>query len=228
LKGGRRRRISVEVHRIYSPSESHPTFPKSDTRPAFDECVIRILVPAPGNALSGSVSTVTRGHGSKLDEYDNDESTVMPSDFLDDGSERFANADDHDQRDWKAKYRFPIKALTITNTHKSTVSLDILLGSAKQHREIIFETDTDAREFAQIIQAQLDQEPSRAAERLRVTASGVAYSAEETITFLVEICSARSLLAGDKWTSDPFVVAYYDGKEVHRTDHISKRYAVVE
>lgn len=197
---------------------SSPGSPAPDSSSLFyEQCVIRILVPS-GNAhgSSGSVSsTMTNG---RQEESEHDESTIVPQEFIDDGSPVRIDADK-----WKAKYRFPLKNVTITNSHKNCVSVHIVFGSIRQHRELFFESDEDARDFAQVIQAQLDKEPQRVTQKLNVTAQGVPLNDDESLTLLVDICSARNLTAGDRSTSDPYVTIMFNGKEVHRTDYVSKR-----
>ena len=144
----------------------------------------------------------------------------MPQEFMDESFRRIA--DPTQVREWKAKYRFPIKAVTITNSNKNMVSVYIVLGAVRQHRELIFTSDVDARDFAQAVQLQLDNEPDRLAHKLDVTANGVQFNDLESVTMLIEISSARKLIAGDVVTSDPYVQVLFDGKEVHRTDFVPK------
>jgi hypothetical protein len=182
--------------------------------------MVRILVPETGAPGSVSASSTINSHDTGQEESETEDHTMMPQEFMDDGSEPIAIADLDGA--WQAKYKFPVKAITITRSHKNLVSVDIILGSIRQHRELIFASDADAQEFAKDVQAQLDKEPVRIAQKLDATAKGVPLNDEESITLLVEICSARNLLAGDRYTSDPYVQVLFDGKEIHRTDFISR------
>lgn len=217
MHNSRRRKISVEVHRVYPPGQF-----SEDEKAFYDQCVIRILVPTHHGAKTSKRHQKARGENEEdeEDEEEEDLSTVVPPDFLDDGADNLAVAQYH--QDWRAKYRFPIKALSIQDTHKQSVTVYIALGSTRQHRYLIFDSKDDAREFAQVIQAQLDREPERAVQQLEVLAKGVPLT-DDTVTLLIEICSASGLLAGDAYTSDPYVKVLFDGKEIHRTDYVSRR-----
>ncbi|GKY95229.1 hypothetical protein MPSEU_000485800 [Mayamaea pseudoterrestris] len=218
LRSSRRRKIAIEVHRIYSSAPPNQTTqpPDSSTPAFYEQCVVRILVPDTKATRIVNETINTRENGQ--DESETDESTILPQEFID--TEAELPSDHHDG--WKAKYRFPIRSISITNSHKNVVSVYIVLGRVRQHRELYFATDEDAQEFAQALQAQLDQEPDRTENKLAVTARGVTLNEDESITLLVEICGARNLLAGDKHTSDPYVQVLFDGIEIHRTDYISR------
>jgi hypothetical protein len=235
-KRRRRRRISLEVHRVEIPGKKKD---KKDT--TFEECIVRVLDPENQEELNaakkrgqmrhkehdhanncvmvGAAATYS-GPPSTNDFEDDDASTVVPPDFLDVGSGNFA-LPEYD-KGWKAKYRFPIHALKIRGTHKTGVHILVDLGKHKETRELIFDNIEESEGFCYAIEQELKMEDQRREAKLQATLGGLKVAPNEKIAFLIEIVSAWDILAGDFYTSDPYVLCMYDHKEVHRTKYIPK------
>jgi hypothetical protein len=238
-KRRRRRRISLEVHRVEIPGKKKS---KKDT--TFEECIVRVLDPDnqetlnaakkrgqmrhkehdhANNCVTIGAATTNSGPPSTNDFEDDDASvasTVVPPDFLDVGSGNFA-LPDYD-KGWKAKYRFPIHALKIKGTHKTGVHINVDLGKHKETRELIFDNIEESEGFCYAIEQELKMEDQRREAKLQATLGGLKVAPNEKITFLVEIVSAWDILAGDFFTSDPYVLCMYNHKEMHRTKYIPK------
>jgi hypothetical protein len=240
-KRRRRRRISLEVHRVEIPGKKKS---KKDTTFDFEECIVRVLDPDNQEELNAARkrgqmrrkehdhanNCVTIGEASPIsgppstNDFEDDDasvaSTVVPPDFLDVGSGNYA-LPDYD-KGWKAKYRFQIHALKIRGTHKTGVHIDVDLGKHKETRELIFDNIEEAEGFCYAIEQELKKEDQRREAKLQATMGGLKVAPNEKITFLIEIVSAWDILAGDFYTSDPYVLCMYDHKEVHRTKFIPK------
>jgi len=231
-KNRRRRKLSVEVHRVKAPTSSVVgQSSKKGNLLSYEECIVRVLDPDTPEERrsankrakerrrqvgSGQVSSVASVASA---DSDDDESTVVPMEFLDHGSQHFA-LPEYD-KGWKAKYRFPIRHLTIKGTHRTGVIVNIDLGKVKQTRELIFDTLDEAEDFRNVVNQELSLEKQRAETKLKAALSGRTVPSGD-ITFLVEIVSAWNIEKGDIFSSDPYVICMLDGKEVHRTKHVAK------
>jgi len=229
--------VSVEVHRIHSSTVGKH---KKTTDDAYEECVVRVLIP---------LSTVERreakkrakakrraerqGHSSvaaAMDEVevslleDDDESTVnLSPEFMDTGDEVQLKQHDGTTVGWKAKYRFPIKTLSIKGTRKHSVHIAVKIGKRTEVREMVFDSVEDSEKFQALVENQLNLEKERATQKMKVAMGDEkSIRLDEQLTFLVEIVSGWDLPAGDFSSSDPFVSCLIDGEEVHRTEYISK------
>jgi hypothetical protein len=236
-KRRRRRRVSLEVHRVEIPGKK-----KNDKDTSFEECIIRVLDPENQEELNAAkkrgqmrrkehdhdnacvtvgAAAITSSPPSVNNDFeDDDASTVVPPDFLDVGSGNFA-LPDYD-KGWKAKYRFPIAALKIRGTHKTGVHINVDLGKHKETRELIFDNIEESEGFVYAIEQELKMEDRRREAKLQATMGGLKVAPNEKITFLIEIVSAWDILAGDFYTSDPYVLCMFNHKEVHRTKYIPK------
>jgi hypothetical protein len=164
----------------------------------------------------GSVSSSTaNGYA------DDDDSTDAPyPEFIDPAST--LRLDEHG-KEWRPKYRFPIKTINIKGTRKNSVIVEIDLGRKKREmREIVFENLETSERFQKTIAKEKLREERRTEEKLNAALQGTKISLEENITFLIEIVSGWELPAGDYTTSDPYVVCLLNSKEVHRTDYIPR------
>jgi hypothetical protein len=230
----------VEVHRVTVTSGN-----SAKETATFEECIARVLDPANKEELQAAKkrgkeryrahdstnASVTVGtssiaasnvvHASVVDDDDvSVASSVMPANFLDADSAHFA-LPAYD-KGWKAKYRFPISALLVKGTHKTAVLVHLNLGKVTQLRELIFDNHEEADDFRSVIEQELNLEEQRRQAKLNATLGGLKLKSNETVTFLIEIVSAWDILAGDFFTSDPYVVCLFGGKELHRTKYISK------
>jgi hypothetical protein len=225
-KRRRRRKVSIEVHRILvEDGQPHSNQQQHNQQRSYEECIIRVLnPPAPSSPRSPSGAS-GGGNRRKLTEDDlmsddDDASTTtgVSPEYLSQGQYVTANYEG-----WKLKWRFPVNAMTIKGWHRSKVIVQIRLGSAKvQLRELIFDSVSDAEQFRRELGAQHALEDKRRQTRLMAQLGGQHLEENETITFLVEIVSGWNLPVGDVTTSDPFVKCTFNGTAIHETKHISK------
>lgn len=123
---------------------------------------------------------------------------------------------------WFAKYKLPLKAITFKGTHKKCVTFLFEYRTIKQTRKIYFDSEGDALDCVNFIKMQQAEEDKRLRQKYSTNSSGIKINPLEYYTFLVEIVGATDLPAGDLTSSDPYVVCYFNHKEVHRTKHIPK------
>lgn len=220
----RHRRVSIEVHRIMiGDPETRKTKSADQLQEGVDyyeECVVRILSPVKKKKMAlkklvpnGETSTdePTAAHD------DSDDESVAESVFADDGIE-----DTPDYSGWKVKYRLPIDCLSIRKVHKKNVYVTVQHRAIKQNRDIIFHSEEEAQQFIEMIAVQKEAGERRASAKLQGAMKGLNVDKKEEITLLIEIVSGWDLPASDLTSSDPYVVCFMRGVEVHRTKHISK------
>lgn len=126
-----------------------------------------------------------------------------------------------DYEGWRAKYKLPLSAIAIQGTSKKIVSIDIDYRSIKQHRKIYFDSEHMAQEAVNFIRYQQAEEEKRKGQKFANNSSGVKVNPLEYLTLLVEIVGGTDLPASDLLSSDPFVICFFNHKEVHRTDYIN-------
>lgn len=243
LSHKRLRKISIEVHRLQQSSRNKRQ--NDNSSGYYEECLVRVLEPAnkqvkkaakaeykeshkhhhfgAGAAHSTATSLVSGGMN-QASVADDTSVAGVPAEFRGGGDN-----DDHFTHEalegWKAKYRYPIKCMSIKGTHKTGVFIRVELGHAAKHtRELIFDTTMQAEEFVNVVNQELKLEKERGEAKLRLAFSGrdMPTEATEDITFLLEVVSGWNLPAGDLYWSDPYVVIHHGKKEIHRTKYISK------
>lgn len=240
------RRVSLEVHRIMI---GDPKKRKSKTQDQlqegvdyYEECIVRYVDSVVDEGESFVVplfltmrssyrilSPIKKGHGKDrvpngkkttdeptVDE-DSDEESVAEAAFADEGIE-----DTPDYAGYKVKYRLPIETLTVKKVHRKTVYIVVEYQSIKQTRDIIFHDEEEAQEFVQLLEVQKQAGERRAAAKVQASLAGLKVDKKEDLTLLVEIVSGWNLPAADLTSSDPYVVCFMHGFEVHRTKHIPK------
>jgi len=240
-KGRHRRILAVEVHRVKQqqpPSPQHGR-KKKEADASYEECSVRVLIPTSTEekraakkraklarrlAHEGGDTSEAEGVEVSLLEDSDDDSTVGVSpEFMDTGSTLRLPDADGGTKGWKAKYRFPMKAITVKSTRKNSVTVEVKLGLKRQVREILFDTRETAEKFQALVERQGKLETERAEQKMKVAMGGEkSIRMDENLTFLVEIVSGWDLPAGDFTSSDPFVSCLIDGVQVHRTDFIPK------
>lgn len=148
---------------------------------------------------------------------DSDDESIIDAAFADDGVE-----DTPDYSGWKVKYRLPIECVSVKRVHRKTVDVVIQHRAIKQTRDIIFHTEDEAHEFVQLLDVQKQAGERRASAKLQGALKGMKVDKGEEMTLLIEIVSGWDLPAADLTSSDPYVVCFMRGIEVHRTKHIPK------
>jgi hypothetical protein len=221
----------------------------------YEECIVRILVP--GNAQERRTARKrakdkeSNKHGNndhdnsggEGDEEEDDMSTMagMPREYLDhDGHHTIYTKPDTFEKGWMCKYRFPIKAMSLKGTLRTGVFIHVQLGrSVKQTRQLIFDTIEEAEDFQSVVTRELVLEEERAQAKLRVAFGQHGHHKDgggllslppnvaEQVTFLLELVSGWDLPAGDFYTSDPYVIISFNGKDLHRTKYIPKTYVFI-
>lgn len=200
---------------------------------AYEECIVRVLIPTSvaqrleakkrareQRRLRRIIDHSVEEDGENSVASDGSATTVSPE-FLDTGEEY--TPPDHIDQTWKAKYRFPIKLISIKGTHRNSVFLEIDIGKQRRElRELIFDNLEDSKKLQAIIKQEKELDKERSKARMKVAMGGKSIRLDESITFLIEIVSGWDLPAGDFSSSDPYVGCFMEGKEYHRTDFISK------
>jgi hypothetical protein len=148
---------------------------------------------------------------------DSDDESVVPAFATPDGME-----DTPDYAGWNTKYRLSLDAIIIKRVHGKKVDVVIQDREFKQYRDLIFDSEEDAKDFAANIDIQKEAGERRAAAKLKAALGEVQVDKKAELTLLVEIVAAWNLPAADFNSSDPFVVCFMNGREVHRTKHIPK------
>lgn len=166
LKRGRRRRISIEVHKVESTVGN--TGDPGTHHHSYEECIVRILAPSPEEHRESIRRSRAKRHQDGGQDFSDDASTsghsVAVSTMT--GHDEFygSNADLMAMEGWHAKYRFPIKALAIKGSRKHSLVVEITLGRRKDTREIIFDTLEEADEVSLVV--------SRTKELIRCNCTG--------------------------------------------------------
>jgi hypothetical protein len=124
---------------------------------------------------------------------------------------------------WVVRYKLPLKAITFKGIHKKCATFLFDYRTIKQTRKVYFDTEMDAHDCVQFVEAQQVEEDERLRQKYNANTSGIKVNPMEYITLLVEIVGATDLPAGDLTSSDPYVVCYCNHKEVHRTNYVPKR-----
>jgi len=192
----------------------------------LEECIVRFLDPVSDEERRvAELRAETKDEAASVlstagDGDDKSTAAGVPAEYLDATSTQYvlANYD----KGWKAKYRFPLKAISIKGTHKTGVLLQIEMKSSKQVRELVFDSQEEAEEFESALKSELAKEQGRNQARMRAALGGAKIKTDEVITFLVEIVSGWDIPAGDYYWSDPYVVCYFNLKEIHRTSYIPR------
>ena len=212
----RRRKISIEVHRIDGSASGH--------KGTYEECIVRVLVPIQKSHHASATihSRVQHASQDRHVEYhpndqhngdDEDEDfTVTPINSKDRTTTNFESPD---FRGWEEKYRTPVRNVIIKGSHRSSVALQVL----KINYLLMFDRVEQAEDFRIELTDQIEREDDRSRQKLHILLNGKSQSSNEEITFLIEISSAWDLPAGNL-RSDPYVVCFFSGREIHRTQHI--------
>lgn len=163
-------------------------------------------------ADDGSISVV---HDSEMEDEDDD--TLVGG---------FEDKDDipdlETYRGWQAKYKFPLRSIEIKSTNRRHVVVTCEHRGVDHSRHLIFDTELQAQNFATLIEDHKRDDERRLNKKMRHALGGIKLPSGEIVTLLVEIVSGTDLPIADRTSSDPFVICFVNGKEVHRTDHISK------
>ena len=123
---------------------------------------------------------------------------------------------------WEAKYKFPLSAIEVKGTHKNIMYGFFSYRQIKQNREFRFDTEGDALDCANFIEAQKQLDEHRRKQKFAQNSAGIKVSPSEKLCLLVEIVGATDLQAGDLTTSDPYVVCFFNHLQVHKTKYIPK------
>jgi hypothetical protein len=149
LKRGRRRRISLEVHKV---EDTVGDGGKNRQQHSYEECIVRILAPESKDEHRESLRRLKaklRSQDNEDEDVSDEVSTSGHSVALSTttGHDEFyygANADLTTQDGWCVKYRFPVSALLIKGSKKRSVVVEIAYGRRRDVREIIFDSLEDA------------------------------------------------------------------------------------
>jgi hypothetical protein len=128
-----------------------------------------------------------------------------------------------DYQGWKTKFLLPLKAVTVVKYHKNYLSCILKFRKITQNRCIFYDSDIDALDCVNFLDAQRTMEEQRLNQKFSLHASGLDIKPSDNLTFLVEIIGATDLRASDIKTSDPYVLCYFNHVVHHRTKYISSK-----
>lgn len=252
VKHKHRRKCSLEIHRVtpmendytenegkdgeYTPRRSH----------SYHECVVRILVPQSkelsrkakldalkdmaNNNAKNSKDSFTSVRQIRFDDtdfnLDDDGSVDSNGSSSSAASTKYPLLNDHGGREyegWKPRYSLPMHGIFIRGQNKKTVTILISFSEFKQERDLIFDTNDDARSFVKQVEKQKRLETVRQDDRLLYALGNeIVLPKFEKLDLLFEIVSAYDLPVGDYTSSDPYVSVFLGHQEVHRTSHRSR------
>ena len=149
---------------------------------------------------------------------DDDNATTLGGAFEDKGNAPEIEA----YKGWKPKYKFPLKMIEIKSIHRRHVVVTTIDRAVEATRDFIFDTEQQAANFSDLITEHKKEDMKRIDKKFRHNLGGLKLKPREKVTLLVEIVSGTDLPVADLTSSDPFVICWVAGKEVHRTDYISK------
>jgi hypothetical protein len=220
----RRRRVVIEVH-LVPAAKDEANKKKTDGATFYEECIVRVLDPANAEERVAALNAYKKAKKNQIHDFRDvdvddfaDDTSVSPS-YLHSESTHFTSCKSLDG--WKQKYRFPISAISIKGTHKASVIVEISLDKAKETRELIFDSGSDAEQFEAMILREKSLENRRIEKKIEANFGDKSINAGETITFLIEIVSGWNLPLGDFTSSDPYLKCWYNGSPVHKTKYIS-------
>jgi len=214
----------------------------------FEECWIRVWQPKTSQArktLNKNAKAVTKAlkmqkKGDKKGKEENgdegyevlfeDEASVAGTASIlgiDDTLDPVHLPSIPNSKEFKAKYKLAIKDVTVNKRAKNVVVVTTSFKKFKQTRELIFQIEDDAVSFVQTMRQQQSLEEGRSKQKLQAALGGITLMPKEQISLLIEICSAWDLPAADLFSSDPFVSIVFNGQELHKTKHETKKLDVV-
>jgi len=119
--------------------------------------------------------------------------------------------------DWIDRYKVPLKRFKIEDQRKRTVIVSFLFRGLNLRREFIFDTNEDATRFCQVIEKEKQLLGCRAQARLEAALGDIKLKKGEKLSLLFDIVSATNLPLKDP---NPYVVVRFHGNQIHKTDYI--------
>jgi hypothetical protein len=126
-----------------------------------------------------------------------------------------------DYQGWKTKFLLSLKAMTIVKVHKNCLSCILKFRKITQNRLIFFDSDEEALDCVNFIDAQRLMEEQRLNQKFSLHTSGLDIAPTDNFSFLVEVVGATNLRVSDIKSSDPYVLCYFNHELHHRTKYIS-------
>eukprot|EP00574_Skeletonema_japonicum_P003819 CAMPEP_0201722664 /NCGR_PEP_ID=MMETSP0593-20130828/6957_1 /ASSEMBLY_ACC=CAM_ASM_000672 /TAXON_ID=267983 /ORGANISM="Skeletonema japonicum, Strain CCMP2506" /LENGTH=1102 /DNA_ID=CAMNT_0048213643 /DNA_START=201 /DNA_END=3509 /DNA_ORIENTATION=+ len=258
----RRRRVSVEVHKVIPPFEedkqASPSSKKAERRgsplsprtrisqdytnhnnkdtttaPAPPEiCYIKILMNTAANPIETMLFRTRKDKNDSYRGYKESDRSGQDS-VVDSVACDYSLAEDtanslmetstnnnsvNGLGDWFAKYKVPLKRFDIVEKKKRTVIVSFLFRGLQYRREFIFDTEQEANRFCQVIENEKQLLGFRAKARLDAALGDIQLKEGERLSLLVDIVSATDLPTK---SPDPYVIVRFQGKRIHKTEHIS-------
>ena len=95
--------------------------------------------------------------------------------------------------DWIDRYKVPLKRFNIEDQRKRTVIVSFLFRGLNLRREFIFDTNEDATRFCQVIEKEKQLLGCRAQARLEAALGGIKLKKGEKLSLLFDIVSGTNL-----------------------------------
>lgn len=246
-KGGRNRRISIEVHTTTLRDEA-------DNSKTIVHVVPYLLIKKRAsvvdriNVVSGKERSPSKGQheddgsvdSSSVASFTDSTFTSSPKrtkvelmPVVSESTPLLDGTNDHISKDsnvWLICRKVRLKDVNITDIHNKRVTMELKYdryASTGVERFFTFRTEGEALDFMQHLRHELDlnnmreeKDLGKAVERIGIT--DISNIKDEQLDLLVEIVGAEDLAAGDLKSSDPYVVVKFGEKEIHRTKYIAK------
>lgn len=246
-KGGRNRRISIEVHTV--------SIPDSTDKTKIVEHIVPYLLIKKRPTLVDRINIASHKEKSPSKGHHDDDSSVDSSSLASVGESTFTSSPKREKVNsmpvvsestplisedigeiskngdtWLISHKVRLKDMTITDVHNKRVTLELKYdqyASEGVERYFTFRTEEDALDFVQVCRHELDLNNEREETDLEKAVETIGIHditkiKNEQLDLLVEICGAEDLQPGDLNSSDPYVVVKFGEKEVHRTKYIPK------
>ena len=220
-----------------SPKRSANNENCSNPETAPEICYIKILMNTAANPIETLVyrklnrkkkEAEQSGQYSASDNnYDDDDGlgSIIDNDinstnslFMDISNAAGSTDDSFQDGDWLAKYKVPLKRFEIIDRKKRTVIVSFLFRGVQLRREFIFDSEQDGINFCQVIDREKQLMGCRAKARLDAALGDIRLKEGERLSLLFDVVSGTNLPTK---SPDPFVVVRFQGKRIHKTDHIN-------
>jgi len=148
--------------------------------------------------------------------------SVVPEDLSLPGHDLGVDYNDFGE-EYTTKYEIKVSKLVIEKILNHKVTLKFKHKKKEQIRKIYFNNDGEAQEFVSTFEKiKLQEEEKENMYLEKVTKSLEIDDFDAEVKFLIEIVGAEDLPIADMFSSDPYVVAMFRNKKIHKTKTIKK------
>jgi hypothetical protein len=161
---------------------------------------------------------------SKEEDDDSDDESVIAS-FKHEASVADGESADVAQayyEGWQPKYKVPLRAFEIVEKKKRSVIVKYGSMGRFSHREFSFDSEPAMLDFCAAIEKNKCMMADRFKARVEGALGEIKLKKDEELSLLIDICSGSQLPRSDVGKdSDPYIIVSFNGKKIHKTEHIS-------